>query len=54
MVNINIVADRTKLGIFFIFLALSVNSCENDKNDVIPDWILILQWILQEMHSSQA
>ncbi len=38
MVNINIVADRTKLGIFFIFLALSVNSCENDKNDVIPDW----------------
>ena len=37
MVNINIVADRAKLGIFFIFLALLAESCENDKNDVIPD-----------------
>ena len=37
MVNINIVADRAKLGIFFIFLTLLAESCENDKNDVIPD-----------------
>ena len=37
MVNINIVADRTKLGIFFVLFALLAGSCENDKNDVIPD-----------------
>ena len=37
MVNINIVADKAKLGIFFVFLALLAESCENDKNDVIPD-----------------
>jgi len=38
MVNINIVADKAKLIIFFIFFALIPYSCENEKNDVIPDW----------------
>ncbi len=37
MVNINIVADKAKLIIFFIFFALIPYSCENEKNDVIPD-----------------
>jgi len=37
MVNINIVADKAKLVIFFIFFALIPYSCENEKNDVIPD-----------------
>jgi len=31
------VADKTKLGIIFVFLAFSAVSCEHDKNDVIPD-----------------
>lgn len=30
-------ADASKLGIFFVFLAFSAVSCENDRNDVIPD-----------------
>ena len=34
---INIVADRTKIRIFFIILALLPCSCENNRNDVIPD-----------------
>ena len=31
-------ADKAKLRIFFILLALTLHSCENEKNDVIPDW----------------
>jgi len=31
------VADKAKLRIFFILLALTLHSCENEKNDVIPD-----------------
>lgn len=30
-------ADVTKLGFFFIFFAFFAVSCENEKNDVIPD-----------------
>ena len=37
MVNINIVADTAKLGIFFVSLAFLAVSCENNRNDVIPD-----------------
>jgi len=37
MLNINIVADKAKLGFFFIFLAISLASCEKNKNDVVPD-----------------
>ncbi len=49
MVNINIVADTTKLGIFFIFLAISAVSCENDKNDVVPDVYIDFVMNLQDI-----
>ncbi|NLN30491.1 MAG: hypothetical protein GX158_04520 [Bacteroidales bacterium] len=37
MININIMADKAKLGFIFVFLAFSLLSCEHNKNDVIPD-----------------
>jgi nitrite reductase/ring-hydroxylating ferredoxin subunit len=37
MSYINIMADKAKLGFFFILLAVTAVSCERNKNDVIPD-----------------